>query len=158
VETNTSSEPAGNVHRTVTPYLKLPNSAALVEFLTKAFGAVEQGRLVKPDGTLLHCEMLIGDSPVMVHESPPNWKGKPSTLYLRVADTDATYARAVAAGATPVFEPANMYYGARVACVTDVSGNDWWIAAEAEKLTLEEIQTRAVDFVKSRIGAAEAGR
>jgi PhnB protein len=65
--------------------------------------------LLKPDGTLLHCELLVGNSMVMVHEAPPNWKGKPSTLYVRVADTDSTYAGAVAAGATSVFEPANMY-------------------------------------------------
>jgi len=144
-----TSEPA-NLHRTVTPYLKLPNCAALVEFLTKAFGAIEQGRLLKPDGTLLHCEVLIGDSLVMVHEAPPTWKSKPSTLYLRVADTDATYARALSAGATAVFAPANMYYGARVACVSDVSGNEWWIAAEKEKLTMDEIQQRAIEYVNAK--------
>ncbi len=108
-------------YHSITPYLKLPNCTQLLEFLKKAFGAIEKGRLVKPDGSLLHAEVLIGDSMVMVHEAPPPWKAKPSTMYLRVDDADATYKQAVAAGATTVFEPANTYYGARVACITDVS-------------------------------------
>lgn len=146
---------AADLKRTVTPFLKLPNSAALVDFLAKAVGAVEQGRLLKPDGALLHSEVLIGDSIVMVHEAPPHWLGKPSTLYLRVSNADETFARAVAAGAAPVWEPANMYFGARVACVTDVAGNDWWIAAENEKLDLQEIQDRATGFLnaKAAVGA-----
>ena len=108
-------------HHTVTPYLKLPNCGRLLEFLKQAFGAVEQGKLSQPDGTVLHAEVVIGDTLLMVHELPSPGKPKPGSLYLRVDDVDATYKRAIEAGGTAVFEPANMYYGARVACVTDVA-------------------------------------
>jgi PhnB protein len=137
-------------YRTVTPYLKLPNSGRLVEFLKTAFGATEKARLLKPDGTLLHAELFIGDTLLMIHELPPESTPKPGTLYLRVANTDATFQQAIAAGATPIFQPTDMYYGERVACVTDVSQNDWWIAAPVENLSLDEIQTRAAEFIHAR--------
>jgi len=86
----------------------------------------------------------------MIHEAPSQSKPKPSTLYLWVADVDAAYKRAIEAGAVSVFEPANMHYGARVACVSDVAENDWWIAARIENLTLEEIQERATTLLKER--------
>ena len=137
-------------YRTVTPYLKLLNSERLVEFLKSAFGATEKDRLLKPDGTLLHAELYIGDTLLMIHELPPQGVPKPCTLYLRVADTDDTFQQAIAAGAAPIFPPTDMYYGDRVACVTDVSQNDWWIAAPIENLSLSEIQTRAADFLHAR--------
>ncbi len=143
-------------YHSITPYLKLPNCTQLLEFLKKAFGAIEKGRLVKPDGSLLHAEVLIGDSMVMVHEAPPPWKAKPSTMYLRVDDADATYKQAVAAGATTVFEPANTYYGARVACITDVADNDWWISSPIENLTLDEVQQRATELLDSRKAASNS--
>ena len=68
-------------------------------------------------------------------------------------DIDATYKRAIEAGGTSIFEPADMYYGARVACVTDVAGNDWWIATQKENLSLEEIQDRATAFLKNKQNA-----
>jgi PhnB protein len=141
-------------YHTVTPYLKLPNSDRLLEFLKRAFDGVEKARLTKPDGTVLHAEVVIGDTLLMVHELPSHGVPKPCTLYLQVDDTDATYKRAIEAGATPVFEPANMYYGARVACVTDVSQNDWWIAMPIEKLSIEDIQTRATAFLESKADKA----
>ena len=137
-------------YHTVTPYLKLPNADHLVEFLKTAFSAIERVRLVKPDGSLLHAEVVIGDTLLMVHAQPGHWTPKPCTLYLRVDDTDTTYKQALAAGAVSIFEPANMYYGARVACVTDIAGNDWWIAAPTETLSLEEIQQRATTFLETK--------
>ncbi len=137
-------------YRTVTPYLKLHNSDRLVEFLKGAFNATEKARLLKPDGTLLHAELFIGDTLLMIHELPPPGVPKPCTLYVRVTNTDATFQQAIAAGATPIFQPTDMYYGERVACVTDVSQNDWWIAAPVENLSLNEIQTRAADFLHKR--------
>ena len=144
------ANPIPDGYRTVTPYLKLPNCERLIDFLKRAFGGVEKGRLLRPDGTVLHAEVLIGDSLLMIHEAPSEWKVKPSTLYLRVGDIDATYKQAIEAGATPVSAPTNMFYGARVACVSDVAGNDWWIATQIEDLTLEEIQERATAFLEAR--------
>jgi len=144
------SNPVPDGYHSITPYLKLPNSGRLVEFLKKAFDGVEKGRLSKPDGTLLHAEVVIGDSLVMVHEAPGHWQPKPSTLYLYVGDVDAIYKRAIEAGAISVTEPTNMYYGDRVGCVTDVSGNDWWIATRLESRPMAEIQERATAFLKAR--------
>ncbi len=141
-------------YRTVTPYLKLPNCGALIEFLKKAFNAREKGRLSKPDGSVLHAEVVIGDTLLMVHEQPSHWTPKPCTLYLRVDDIDATFRQAIEAGATAVFEPANMYYGDRVGCVTDVAGNDWWIATPVEKLGVGDIQERATAFLNFKAAKA----
>ena len=135
-------------YRTVTPYLKLPNCQRLIDFMKTAFNATERGKLTKPDGSILHSELMIGDTLLMVHEQPGHWTPKPCTLYLRVDDVDDTYQQALAAGAVSVFEPANMYYGARTACVTDTAGNDWWIATLLEKLTQGEIQDRATAYLK----------
>jgi PhnB protein len=143
--------PSSDGHRTVTPYLKLPNCERLIQFLKQAFNAREMGKLLKPDGTVLHAEVIIGDTLLMIHELPPGpGTPKPCTLYLRVDDTDATYKQALQAGAISIFAPTNMYYGARVACVTDVSANDWWIAAPTENLSLGEIQQRATAFLEAR--------
>jgi PhnB protein len=148
--------PIPDGYRSITPYLKLPNCGRLIEFLKQAFGGVEKARLAKPDGAVLHAEIVIGDSLLMVHEAPDGWRLKPASLYHCVADVDAAYEKAIAAGATSVFEPADMYYGARVACVTDVADNDWWLAQRVEELTLEEIQRRAIQFVKERTKQADS--
>ncbi len=92
------SNPAPDGYRSITPFLKLPNAGRLVESLKRAFDGIERGRLLKPDGTLFHAEVLIGDSLVMVHDAPGEWKSKPSTLYLYVGDVDATYKQALKAG------------------------------------------------------------
>ena len=97
-----------SAYRTVTPNLKLPNCGRLVEFLKSAFGAIEKDRLVKPDGTVLHAEVMIGDTLIMVHELPSPGKPKFGSLYLRVDDVDAAYKRAMEAGGTAVFELADM--------------------------------------------------
>jgi PhnB protein len=137
-------------HPTVTPYLKLPHTGRLLDFLKQAFGAEEIARLSKPDGTLLHAEVRLGNSLLKIHELPAGAVGKPCTLYYYADDVDAAFERAVDAGATPVFGPTDMYYGDRTACVTDVSGNDWWIATPVASLSLAEIQDRATAFLRER--------
>jgi uncharacterized glyoxalase superfamily protein PhnB len=144
--------PIPHGRHSITPYLKLPNAGRLLEFLKVAFNGVEEGRLTSPDGRVLHAEVRIGDSLVMVHELPSQGKPKPSMLYLRVGDVDATYKRAIEAGAVSVSEPANMYFGDRVACVRDVSENDWWIATRLETPNLEDVQERATASLKAKAG------
>ena len=139
----------------ITPYLTVSDAGALVDFLKRAFGAVERARIVRPDGTILHAQVRIGDSLVMIGEPQGVWKPRVSMLYHYVADVDATYKQALAAGAQSVVEPADMFYGDRHACVRDVSGNDWWIATHIEEVSLEEIQNRATTFYQkmSKAGA-----
>jgi uncharacterized glyoxalase superfamily protein PhnB len=141
-----NSHPIPEGYRSITPYLKHPHCGRLVDFLKKAFDATERGRLLKPDGTVLHAELVVGDSLLMIHEAPPGWDVKHSSLYLYVKNVDAIYERAIAAGATSASAPTTMYYGDRVARVTDVAGNDWWIATRIETQTLEEVQEQAAAY------------
>ena len=117
-------------YHTVTPYLVVPEVARLIEFLTRAFGAVERMRLPRGDGSVMHAEVMIGDSVVMMGEPMPGMSAMPGAIFLRVADADAAYRAALAAGATSVSEPVDQpHAGERYGGVTDPCGNMWWPAA-----------------------------
>jgi PhnB protein len=137
--------PAG--YHTVTPYLVVPGVADLIEFVKKAFGAVELMRHSTGGGAIMHAEVKIGDSRIMMGEPPANAEGWhkpiPGSIHLYVQDVDAVYARAMAAGATSLREPANQFYGDRTAGVQDASGNQWWIATHVEDVSPEELSRRA---------------
>jgi PhnB protein len=139
--------PAG--YHTVTPYLIVRGAARLIEFMTQAFGAEEVYRSTKPDGTLGHCQVRIGDSMVELADGNEQWKIMPCALHLYVPDTDATYRRALEAGGTSLFEPSDQFYGDRSGGVMDPSGNQWYIATRQEELSEEEIERRAVAAGKS---------
>jgi PhnB protein len=117
-------------YHTVTPYLVVHDVARLIEFLTTAFGAVERLRLPRPDGSVMHAEVSIGDSVVMMGEPMPGMEPMPGAIFLRVADADAAYRAALAAGATSVSEPKDQpHAGERYGGVKDPCGNMWWPAA-----------------------------
>jgi uncharacterized glyoxalase superfamily protein PhnB len=122
--------------------------------LKQAFDGIEPARISRPDGTVLHTQVRIRDSLLMIGEPQGQWQPRPTMLYHYVADVDATYKRAIAAGAKSVIEPANMFYGDRTACVKDVADNDWWIAARVEDLSLAEIQARATAFYQQKAKSA----
>jgi uncharacterized glyoxalase superfamily protein PhnB len=137
-----SVKPVPDGYRNVTPYLNVAGAAALLGFLKRAFDAEELLAMRAADGAIQHAEVKIGDSIVMLSDAlrdPP----MPSTLYLYVADTDATYRRALAAGATSVAEPADAFWGDRFARVRDASGNVWNLATHVEDLAPGEIARRA---------------
>ena len=127
----------------MTPYLIVEGVAGLIDFLKQAFDAVETERMPGPDGKVGHGEVRIGDSVVMMGEASGEWKPMPGSIYLYVNDTDATYKRALEAGATSVMEPADQFYGDRNAGVKDASGNMWWIATRKENVSPEELRKRA---------------
>jgi PhnB protein len=133
--------PAG--HHSVTPYLVVREVAKLIDFVKQAFGAVEVHRMSRPDGSLGHAEVKVGDSMIMMGEAMGEWQPMPAALYLYVEDADAVYRRALAAGATSISEPANQFYGDRNAGVKDPCDNLWWIATRFEDLSTEEIARRA---------------
>jgi PhnB protein len=139
--------PAG--YHSVTPYLIVEGAARLIEFMKQAFGAEEIYRSAKPDGTLGHCQVRIGDSMVELADGNEQWKTMRSALHLYVPDTDATFRRAIEAGATSLFEPADMFYGDRSGGVVDPAGNHWYIATRKEELSEEEIARRAAAAGKS---------
>lgn len=116
--------------RSLTPYLIVTDAARLIDFLKAAFGAHEVLRVSREDGTVQHAELQIGDSIVELGQGDPEkWKPMPAAVHLYVPDTDATYRRAVAAGAISTQEPHDTSYGDRAASVIDPCGNHWFIAS-----------------------------
>ena len=136
-------QPIPEGYHTVTPYLTVPGVARLIDFLKQAFGAEEKERMMRPDGSVGHAEVRIGDSMVMMGEPSDKFPPMPATIYLYVPDTDAAYRRAIQAGASSMMEPTNQFYGDRNAGVKDPSGNLWWIATHVEDVPPEEMRRRA---------------
>ena len=127
----------------VTPYLTVQGVGKLIDFLKLAFRAKETERMQGPDGTIMHAEVRIGDSMIMMGEPRGDSKSTPGSIYLYVTDVDTTYKRAVQAGATSMMEPADQFYGDRNAGVKDTSGNMWWIATHKEDVSPDELKKRA---------------
>jgi len=141
-------KPIPDGYHSVTPFLIVPGAAKLLDFLQQAFEAQELHRMPRPDGTIMHAEVRIGDSLVMMGE--PMGDGQPlfGSLYLYVHDVDAVYKRALQAGATSTSEPADQFYGDRSAGIKDPVGNQWWIATHKEDVPPEEIARRAAAFMQ----------
>lgn len=99
---------------------------------------------------MTHAEVQIGDSVAMISDTSAQSKPMPGMLYAYVPDVDATYKRALAAGATPIMEPADQFYGDRHGGVRDVAGNQWWIATHIEGVLPEELRRRAEACYKKK--------
>jgi PhnB protein len=141
-------------YRTLTPYLVVEGVSRLVDFLKETFGAQEvHPAMLRPDGSVMHAELRIGDSLVMMGEPTGEFKAMPAMLYVYVEDTDATYYRALQAGAKSVTEPADQFYGDRNAGITDPSGNCWWIATHKEDVSPEEAARRADEYFEKELTA-----
>ena len=143
-----SVNPIPEGYHTVTPYIVVDDVDRLLDFLNAAFDATEKERVPSQDGRTGHAEVTIGDSYVMMGRAQEGFPALPCSLYLYVADTDATYAQALAAGATSVQEPVDMFYGDRNAGVKDPAGNTWMIATHQENLTPEELAERAKEHMR----------
>ena len=122
-----------STYRTVTPYLLVAEADAELAFLKAAFGAEERDVSRSTDGSIMHAELTIGDSLVMLGQAGGQWQPREGSFYLWVDDVDATYRRALEAGATSESEPEDKPYGHRNAGVIDPSGLTWWIAAPVKK-------------------------
>jgi PhnB protein len=147
--TSVKSIPDG--YHTVTPYLLVQGADKLIDFAKKAFNATETGRYSMPDGSVGHAEIRLGDSVIMLSDAMGE-ANKPTSagIHLYVEDCDATYQRALDAGATSTMQPADQFYGDRSAGVKDPFGNRWWIATHKEDLSKEEIAKRMEDHVKKQ--------
>jgi PhnB protein len=139
-------------YTTVTPWLISKNTAALIEFLKQAFDAEPIGDPVyTEDGSIGHAEVRIGDAVVMLFDAKPDWPQTPGFLRLYVADGEATFQKALAAGATPVTELTELFWGDRVGRVRDPFGNLWWIQERVTELSLDEMMSRMTqpEFVEN---------
>jgi len=144
------ADPIPSGYHTVTPYIRMTGAAEFIDFLTQAFGAKENHRSLAPDGSIMHADVTIGDSHVMLTEGMENFPPLPGSNFLYVADVDATYRSAIDVGATSMMEPADQFYGDRTAGVRDPFGNEWWIGTHVEDLSSEELHRRHQEAMKER--------
>ncbi len=139
---------------TVTAQLALDHAAQAIEWYKKALGAEEVNRSTGPDGKIMHAELRIGDSRIMVNDAlmgqkgPKALGGSPASLWLYVDECDALFNRAVAAGAEVKMPMGDQFWGDRCGAVVDPHGYQWSIATHKEDLTHEEIEARAAEFFK----------
>jgi PhnB protein len=137
-----SVNPIPKNYQNVIPYLLVHGVENLMSFLSQVFEATEMERIENAEGKIAHAEMRIGDCMVMLAEANVAWPAASCVLYVYVADIDATYARAMEAGATSISEPATHFYGDRTGGIKDPSGNTWWIATHVEDVSPEEMERR----------------
>ena len=134
----------------LTPYLVVDDAARAIEFYKKAFGAVEMVRMPGPGGKIMHAEVKIGNSMLMLadenpeqgHLSPSSRGGSTSSVLLYTGDVDATFKQAVAAGATASMPPVDMFWGDRMGNLTDPFGHTWAIATHKEDVAPAEMERR----------------
>jgi uncharacterized glyoxalase superfamily protein PhnB len=138
-------------YHTVTPYLTVRGAPKVIEFLEQAFGAeLSHEPLKRPDGTIMHAQVKIGDSRIMIAEENEMAKATTSALYIYVPNVDSVYQRAVKAGGKTIMEPADMFYGDRSGGVKDPSGNSWFVATHKEDVAPQEMAKRAEAFAKQQ--------
>ncbi|MGI8524691.1 MAG: VOC family protein [Pseudolabrys sp.] len=146
-----SVQPIPEGYHTVTPYLTVRGATKIIEFLKKAFGAkLSHEPIKRPDGSIMHAQVTIGDSRIMIAEESEMAKATSSTLYLYVPNVDNVYQQAVKAGGASIMEPSDMFYGDRSGGIKDPSGNSWFIATHMEDVAPQEMQKRAEAFMKQQ--------
>src|SRR5262245_59004346 len=137
-----SKSPIPEGFRTVTPHITVKGAGNYIDFLKRAFSAVEVARMPGPDGKLMHAHIRIGNSDMMLNDhlpefgAPPIAEGNwPVTLHLYVENVDAVFSQAVAAGCVVTMPLADQFWGDRYGLVKDPFGFAWGIATHIEDLT-----------------------
>ena len=138
-------------YHTVTPSLFVAGAAKAIEFYKKALGAEELMRFAGPDGKIMHAEIKLGDSIVMLADEMPDMGGKgpksiggtPVSFFVYGENVDAAWKRAVDAGCKEVVPLADQFWGDRTGCLEDPFGHQWWLATHVQDLTPEEIRKNA---------------
>ncbi len=148
---SSSVKPIPDGYHTVTPYLIVNGAAEALEFYSRALGAVEVMRFAGPNGKIMHAEMTIGDSRIMVADefpqmgaiSPRSLGGTAVGLAVYVENVDAVYNRAIGAGATLISALKDQFYGDRSGTLQDPFGHRWTISTHTEDVSPEELAKRA---------------
>jgi len=155
-----AKSPIPEGHHTVTPQLTLDNAAQGIDWYKKALGAQEVTRAVGPDGKIMHAELRIGDSLIMMNDAMGGGKGakamggSPASLWVYVEDCDSLFNRAVEAGATVKEAVQDKFYGDRTGTVIDPFGHIWHIATHKEDVSMEEMERRAKTASAGASGAS----
>jgi PhnB protein len=140
-------KPIPDGYHSLTPYLIIDGAAQAMEYYKNAFGAVELFRM-EHEGKIGHAEMRIGDSPLMLADEMPQYKGPkalggtPVSLMIYVEDVDKVYPQAIAAGGTEIKPLQDQFYGDRSGTLSDPFGHIWTVATHKEDVTPEEIEKR----------------
>lgn len=121
-----------NGYNTVSPYLIVNGASGTIEFLKRVFGAVELRRFVDDAGKVMHAEVRLDDTVVMIADGVEDWPPVPSHVHIYVADVDTAYKRALEAGATSVQAPVKKEDEDKRGGVKDAGGTTWWIATKVE--------------------------
>jgi uncharacterized glyoxalase superfamily protein PhnB len=128
---NSHYKPAN--YSTVSPYLIVNGADATIDFLKLVFGAIELRRFPDESGKLMHAEVRIDDTVIMLADpAPPDWPPISSYVHIYVQDVDATYRKAMEAGAVSVQEPVKKQDEDKRGGVKDAGGTTWWIATKVE--------------------------
>ncbi len=135
--------------QTVTPYLVVDGAEKLIAFLMHVFGGTLVEHMKREDGAVMHAEVRIGHSVVMVSDSTPGHPPETAMLYVNVPNADAAYTRALERGAQSIQTPADQFYGHRTSAVRDPHGNAWWIWHRLETVSPEELDRRAREAAKA---------
>jgi uncharacterized glyoxalase superfamily protein PhnB len=131
---------------TITPYIFAQNASRLVDFISAAFAGEVVNRKERPDGAVMHAEIRVGDSMLMLGEASPQFGSMPTSIYLYVTDCDTVYQTALNSGGTSVFPMMNLPSGERYGGVKDPCGNIWWVATHVEDVSPEEEERRWKEF------------
>jgi uncharacterized glyoxalase superfamily protein PhnB len=149
------TRPIPEGYHSITPYLVVDGAEKIIRFMKDAFGAqVAFEPMARPDGKIMHAELKVGDSLVMISDVSERAKATSAMLYLYVPNVDAVYQKALKAGATSFMEPMDQFYGDRNGGVTDPFGNRWYIGTHVEDVSPAELKKRAMEFMKQQSRAA----
>ncbi|MCU1255189.1 MAG: hypothetical protein JWM83_1488 [Candidatus Angelobacter sp.] len=137
-------------YQSVIPYLHVSGGAKLIAFMKEVFDATEIAVYPRPDGTIGHAALRIGDSVIELADVSPEWPAMPCALQIYVPDADAAYHRTLKAGAKSLVEPADQIYGDRTASVRDSCGNNWYIATQTQVVSREEVEKRIAAMAQEK--------
>jgi len=141
-----SVKPIRDGFHAVTPYLFAEDAGRLIKFISAAFGGKVTFRKERPDGSIVHAEMLVGNSMLMLADPSGEFRPMPTSIYLYVTDCDAAYKAALSSGGVSIFPIMTLPSGERYGGVKDPCGNIWWVATHVEDVTPEEEERRWKEF------------
>jgi PhnB protein len=150
---STGTPPRG--YHSVTPAIVVRDAAQAIDFYRRAFGAEEVSRMAGPGGSIMHAEIRIGDSMVMLGEENEQWgtksplstNGNPGSLHVYVADADTAFQRAVDEGASVVYPLEDAFWGDRYGKVRDPFGHEWGIATRVREMTDAEMEKAGQEWM-----------